>query len=111
MENKKQTKNDVNDLLSQVFNLCTDIQKQCTKINEDIDKMMTTKTEHPAEQSTPTMQDVAMYFDETNKTIRDERFYNYNEKRNWKVEGQPIKDWKVLADSWQKAENNLRGGV
>ena len=52
----------------------------------------------------PTFEEVVNYFTETKKTMSAEKFYNYNDGRGWCIDGEPIKDWKKLADSWQKTQ-------
>lgn len=106
MENKETKKKQAVDLLNEVFKLCTDIHTQCDNINKQIETMMSANGNTKA--STPTMEEIVDYFEEKGLTISAERFFNYNEKRNWKVDGEPIKDWKALAESWQRTQQNKR---
>ena len=39
------------------------------------------------------------------KNINPERFYDFNQRRDWMIDGKPIRDWKKIADSWEQNEH------
>lgn len=97
---------DVNNQLEYVKKFSKQILTGVEVLNKVIDNISKSKPEEPA---TPTMEEVATYFEKNNFTMSPERFYTYNEKRHWAVDGEPIKDWKALAESWQKTQRNKGG--
>ena len=48
------------------------------------------------ELSIPTLDEVIKFCKENNFKINPNDFYNYNNSFNWKINGQPIKNWKAL---------------
>ena len=52
----------------------------------------------------PTLEEVKAYCKEIESRIDPERFYDYNNVRGWKINGDPIKDWKTLLRIWGSKE-------
>ncbi len=97
---------DLNNQLEYLKKFAKQTLTEVEVINKAVDNICKSK---PEELATPTMEEVATYFEENNFTMSPERFYTYNEKRHWCVDGEPIKDWKALAESWQKTQRNKGG--
>lgn len=38
------------------------------------------------------------------KNIDPEKFYDFNQRRGWMIDGKPIRDWKKIADCWEEKE-------
>ena len=38
------------------------------------------------------------------KNIDPEKFYDFNQRRGWTIDGKPIRDWKKIADCWEEKE-------
>jgi len=56
----------------------------------------------------PSLSEVVDYFREQGvKSDLAERFHRVNEERLWKINGEPVKNWKKLARSW--IENERKG--
>ena len=67
-----------------------------------IDKTSIDKSE--SIDGTPTQDDVKNYCKERENSVDAERFFNYYEARGWKVNGQPVRDWKALLRTWETKE-------
>ena len=52
----------------------------------------------------PSRAEIREYFDMMDYSISPERFFDYYEARGWRSRGEPIADWRRLADNWQKTE-------
>lgn len=56
------------------------------------------------ESLTPTMEDVEQFFSAESLNGSPERFYKYNEAREWKIQDQPVQNWQSLAREWSSHE-------
>lgn len=54
----------------------------------------------------PTIDDVEKYCKEKNYTFDVNKFFLHYQSFDWKYKGQPIEDWKALADKWQNNERD-----
>ncbi len=51
----------------------------------------------------PTLSEIEEYVRENGiKRITPKEFYDCNEERGWRVEGEPVRDWRRLIDSWER---------
>lgn len=89
-----------------------------TNSDTDIDIEPETETEKTREEPDCTMCapgwfDVHEFFFEKRITsFSAEDFIKQNEERGWKIEGEPIRDWKALAVSWdKKKKSEIEKGV
>lgn len=57
------------------------------------------------EKSIPTLDEVISFCKENNFNINPYQFFNYYNSLGWKINGQPIKDWKVLLRTWYSNNN------
>ena len=57
----------------------------------------------------PTLEDIAAYKVEICSNTDAERFYNYYAARGWKINGDPVTDWKALVRSWKATEKESDG--
>ena len=62
------------------------------------------KEKNGAAPSSPSEAEIKDYVDKMGYTFSAENFFDYYERQNWTSRGQPIKDWRKLADNWQKNE-------
>ena len=51
--------------------------------------------------SKPTVEDIAAYATEIDKTMNAQRFYDFYESKGWTVGSQPMHDWKACVRSWE----------
>lgn len=49
----------------------------------------------------PTLDEVLEYVATHGKKVDGSRFFNYYTARGWKINGDPVEDWKSLLDSWE----------
>ena len=54
----------------------------------------------------PTLEEVKAYCEEVGSRIDPERFFDYNNVRGWKINGESIKDWKTLLRMWELKEKD-----
>lgn len=54
--------------------------------------------------SKPTVEDIAAYATEIDKTMNAQRFYDFYESKGWKIGSQSMHDWKASVRSWQPRE-------
>lgn len=52
------------------------------------------------ENSFPTLDEVISFCKENNFNVNPKHFFNHYNSLGWKINGQPIKDWKVLLRTW-----------
>lgn len=50
----------------------------------------------------PSLDEVKAYC--KGKKVDPERFWNYYAARGWKIDGEPIENWKALINNWEKTE-------
>lgn len=60
--------------------------------------------------SPPTLQDIREYCIERNNTVDPETFFDFYESKGWMVGKNKMKDWKAAVRTWEKNDNNHRGG-
>ena len=58
----------------------------------------------------PSLEEITNYVCEKNYTFSAERFCNYYSAQDWKRHGTYLKNWKELADEWQRMERNYSSG-
>ena len=56
----------------------------------------------------PTIEDVKDYVLSIHSQINVEDFYNYYEATEWKVQGKPMKNWKLVVQTWTKKDRTER---
>lgn len=56
----------------------------------------------------PTIEDVKDYVLSIRSQINVEDFYNYYEATEWKVQGKPMKNWKLVVQTWTKKDRTER---
>ena len=86
--------------------------------NSDTDIEPETETEKTREEPdctlcAPSWLDVnEFFFSQGIRTFSAEDFIKQNEERGWKIDGEPIRDWKGLAVSWdKKKKSEIEKGV
>lgn len=51
----------------------------------------------------PTLEEVAAYLEEAGiDTFTAEEFWTYYERTGWRINGEPIRSWKAIADAWHR---------
>lgn len=73
---------------------------------EKLKAVIDSKTKNEKVENIPTFEEVMEHFEKNGYTISPEKFYDYNNKRKWMLNGEVIKDWKKLAESWEKRQRN-----
>lgn len=56
----------------------------------------------------PTLSQVRQYAGERAYVSNPESFFLKYQKAGWMINGEPVKDWKALADGWERKEQELR---
>ena len=56
-------------------------------------------------QSIPALETVQEYARETRSPANPLKFWQWQERNGWKVNGEPIRDWKALFDAWSRKEH------
>ena len=51
---------------------------------------------------------IQSYIDEIHSHVNVEDFYNYYEATDWKVQGKPMKNWKLTVQTWTKKDRKDR---
>lgn len=59
--------------------------------------------------SKPTVEDIAAYATEIDKTMNAQRFYDFYESKGWTVGNQPMHDWKACVRSWEPRSGEQNG--
>ena len=78
----------------------TPVIKSDTEIDIEIDK---TREEPDRTLCAPSWTEVyEFFFEKRISSFSAEDFIRQNEERDWKIDGEPIKNWKALAVSWDK---------
>ena len=52
----------------------------------------------------PAPEEVQEYFSELGLRSDPRRFWNFYQARGWRIDGQPVADWKALARTWESRE-------
>lgn len=55
-----------------------------------------------ADAAAPSLDEVKAYC--KGKKVDPERFWNYYAARGWKIDGEPIENWRALINNWEKTE-------
>lgn len=63
--------------------------------------------------ASPKIEEVLKYCKIKNYTFDGKKFFYHYQSLGWQYKGQPITDWKALADKWQETERNssVKGGA
>lgn len=56
----------------------------------------------------PSVEDISSYCQERNNNINPEQFYDYYEANGWKINRNPMKDWKATVRNWERNEFNRK---
>ena len=52
----------------------------------------------------PSVEEISSYCQERNNNINPEQFYDYYEANGWKINRNPMKDWKATVRNWERNE-------
>lgn len=52
----------------------------------------------------PNRQQIRSFAEELNSNVDPDKFFDYYDKRLWKIGGEPINDWKAVFRSWDAKE-------
>ena len=55
----------------------------------------------------PALEEVQEFFSEQGLRSDPRRFWNFYRARGWRIDGQPVADWRALARTWESREKNL----
>lgn len=78
----------------------TSVTNSDTEINTDTDKI---REDKDCALCAPSWTEVyEFFFEKRISSFSAEDFIKQNEERDWKIDGEPIKNWKALAVSWDK---------
>ena len=58
----------------------------------------------------PSLSDVVSYGRATGSRANAAKFWQLNQNRGWKINGEPIRDWRKLFDSWSRSEREPAAG-
>lgn len=97
-----------------------DVTESVTKNNESIEldtrvKKIDKEREKERERtitvvdsrSIPSLEEVKAYAREKDSAVNPVRFFNYYQSRQWKVNGQPIADWKAMFECWESRNQDF----
>ena len=56
----------------------------------------------------PNVEEISSYCQERNNNINPEQFYDYYEANGWKINRNPMKDWKATVRNWERNEFNRK---
>lgn len=56
----------------------------------------------------PSVEEISSYCKERNNNINPEQFYDYYEANGWKINRNPMKDWKATVRNWERNEFNRK---
>lgn len=56
----------------------------------------------------PSVEEISSYCQERNNNINPEQFYDYYEANGWKINRNPMKDWKATVRNWERNEFNRK---
>ena len=56
----------------------------------------------------PSVEEISSYCRERNNNINPEQFYDYYEANGWKINRNPMKDWKATVRNWERNEFNRK---
>ena len=56
----------------------------------------------------PSIEEISSYCQERNNNINPEQFYDYYEANGWKINRNPMKDWKATVRNWERNEFNRK---
>ena len=56
----------------------------------------------------PSVAEISSYCQERNNNINPEQFYDYYEANGWKINRNPMKDWKATVRNWERNEFNRK---
>ena len=56
----------------------------------------------------PTLDNIRDYCISRNNNINPEQFYDYYEANGWKINRNPMKDWKATVRNWERNEFNRK---
>lgn len=54
----------------------------------------------------PTFEMVSEYIAEHNYSIDPSEFISWHDKRNWMLNGEPVRDWQAVLDAWERRVRN-----
>ena len=57
-----------------------------------------------ARKGSASLEEVRAYCRQRNNKVNPERFYNHYESIGWRVNGQPVQDWKALMFKWEEKD-------
>lgn len=57
-----------------------------------------------ARKGSATLEEVRAYCKERRNKVNPERFYNHYQSIGWRVNGQPVQDWKALMFKWEEKD-------
>lgn len=56
----------------------------------------------------PSVEEISSYCKERKNNINPEQFYDYYEANGWKINRNPMKDWKATVRNWERNEFNRK---
>lgn len=56
----------------------------------------------------PSVEEISSYCQERKNNINPEQFYDYYEANGWKINRNPMKDWKATVRNWERNEFNRK---
>ncbi len=56
----------------------------------------------------PSVEEISYYCQERKNNINPEQFYDYYEANGWKINRNPMKDWKATVRNWERNEFNRK---
>lgn len=79
-------------------------QRQNQDIDIDSDSDIDIDSEKDSDMTAPSRAQVYDFVKKESLSINADLFYDYNQARGWKINGESISDWKALARSWETRE-------
>lgn len=74
------------------------------ELKPEIEDREKTASSNSSSSSHPSLDEVKKYCNEKGLKVDPEHFWNYNEARNWMIDGKTI-NWRQLAATWNKTEH------
>ena len=84
-------------------------EKEEEKEDKEQDREQEKEKEKPKVFSIPTLSDVRRFCEENGLAVDPERFWNYYEAIDWKLNGQRITNWQALLSNWNRNERGKPG--
>lgn len=87
---------------SKIYNITTKEKKEIKEKKKDLPETKERVFKKPS------VEEISSYCQERNNNINPEQFYDYYEANGWKINRNPMKDWKATVRNWERNEFNRK---